>query len=121
MRDTFSLKIPLSCVIDDDNIKKELEKCKNKIGSPFKVILYNIDISKKEISKFVSNEGDFLSNINAHITSNEKTFGWFWINPFTKNFPGHSQYRFFYTGGIINGLQQYVFMVNHIRNRENKK
>ncbi len=121
MRDTFSLKIPLSYVINNESIKKELKDCRNRIGSPFKVILYNIDISKKDINNFIENEGDFLSHIDAHITSNKKTFGWFWISPNSKEFPGHNQYRYFYTGGISKGLEKYIFMVEHIRNRENKK
>ena len=121
MKDTFSLKIPLSYVINDSGIKKELEQCKDKIGSPFKVILYNIDISKKEVNKFIEEEGKFLSYIDAHITSNKNIFGWFWISPHSSEIPNHNEYRFFYRGEILKGLKEYLVMINHIRNRGNRK
>ena len=121
MRDTFSLKIPLSHIIDNDNLIKELKQCRDRIGAPFKVILYSVDINKKHRDKFIEEEGEFLSYIDAHITSNKKTFGWFWISPNSTEFPGHNQYRYFYTGGISKGLEKYIFMVEHIKNRENKK
>ena len=115
-----TIGIVLDDVIKDiDFEKKVLEKlkeCSKFSLHVFKVILFHRDISVKEIKAFVKRNTENLFNINVDITKQFNKRAFFMIRPYY-NTTGN--YRYLYVGNILDGLDQYINLMQSIKRREN--
>ena len=115
-----SIGIVLDDVIKDvDFEKKVLEKlkeCSKFSIHVFNVILFHYDISTKEIKAFVKRNTENLFNINVDITKQYNNRVFFMIRSFYKKI---DNYRYMYTGNILDGLNQYITLIQHIKRKEN--
>jgi|18_taG_2_1085343.scaffolds.fasta_scaffold123394_2 hypothetical protein len=115
-----SIGIVLDDVIKDvDFEKKVLEKlkeCSKFSMYVFNVILFHYDIPSKEIKAFIKRNTENLFNINVDITKQYNKRVFFMIRSFYKKI---DNYRYMYTGNVLDGLNQYITLIQHIKRKEN--
>ena len=115
----YSIRMKLDEVIKDRDIEQtimeNINRCNNIVGRFFKVIFWHENLSKEDCNKFVDRNEKLLFAVNTKITK-EKTDVWFLID--SKNEKSHGRYRF--DGGILDGLSQYIKIINHIKKRDSK-
>tara|TARA_Y100000034_G_scaffold19994_1_gene22734 strand:- start:231 stop:602 length:372 start_codon:yes stop_codon:yes gene_type:complete len=117
-----TIGIVLDDVIKDiDFEKKVLEKlkeCSKFSLHVFKVILFHRDISVKEIKAFVKRNTENLFNINVDITKQFNKRAFFMIRSYYNII---DNYRYLYVGNILDGLDQYIILMQNIKRRENRR
>ena len=115
-----SVGIILDNLIKDiDFEKKVLEKlkgCCKFSTNAFKVVLFHYNIPSKEIKAFIKRNTESLFNIHVDITKQYNKNVFFMIRPFYKKI---DNYRYMYTGNILDGLNQYITLIQHIKQKEN--
>ena len=82
----------------------------------FNVILFHYDIPSKEIKAFIKRNTENLFNINVDITKQYNKRVFFMIRSFYKKI---DNYRYMYTGNVLDGLNQYITLIQHIKRKEN--
>ncbi len=117
-----SIGIILDDVIKDvDFEKKVLEKlkeCSKFSIHIFKVILFHHDVPVKEIKAFVKRNTENLFNINVDITKQFNKRAFFMIRSYYNII---DNYRYLYVGNILDGLDQYIILMQNIKRRENRR
>ena len=117
---------PIGIILDDlikdiDFEKKVLEKLKEccKFSThAFRVVFYHYDVLPKEIKAFIKRNTESLFNIHVDITKQYNTKVFFLIRPYYKSI---NNYRYMYVGNILDGLDQYIDLMQSIKQRENKR
>jgi hypothetical protein len=117
-----TIGIILDDVIKDvDFEKKVLEKlkeCSKFSMHIFKVILFHHDVPVKEIKAFVKRNTENLFNINVDITKQFNKRAFFMIRPYYNT---TDNYRYMYVGNILDGLDQYIILIQNIKQREHRR
>tara|TARA_Y100000310_G_scaffold58107_1_gene53350 strand:+ start:220 stop:597 length:378 start_codon:yes stop_codon:yes gene_type:complete len=115
-----SVGITLDDLIKDiDFEKKVLEKLKGccKFSSnAFRVVLFHHNVPSKEIKAFIKRNTESLFNIHVDITKQYNTRVFFLIRSYYKSI---NNYRYMYIGNILDGLNQYITLMHHIKQKEN--
>ena len=115
-----SVGITLDDLIKDTDFeKKVLEKlkgCCKFSTNAFRVVLYHYDVPPKEIKAFIKRNTESLFNIHVDITKQYNTRVFFLIRSYYKPI---NNYRYMYVGNILDGLNQYITLMQHIRQKEN--
>ncbi len=115
-----SIGIILDDVIKDVDFEKKvlekLKKCSKFSIYVFNVILFHHNISVKEIKEFVKRNTENLFNINVDITKQFNKRAFFMIRSY---YNMTDNYRYMYIGNILDGLDQYITLMQHIKHREN--
>ena len=91
-------------------VLNKLKKCRDLSGRMFKVIFWHKNLTEKECKNFVKRNQKFLFDFGTEITKNPKK-SWFIINSGENEVEG----RYRYEGDIINGLDQYINIINHMQ------
>ena len=118
-RGLFSLRIELDKVLQSDNyeqlIFENLERCKRLVGLKFSITFWNKKLSKEIVKDFISRNKDRLFKLGIEITKKSGSV-WFLI----KSSPEEkSTARYIYDGGILEGIVQYLEIINHMKKRDN--
>ena len=115
----YSIRMKLDEVIKDRDIEQtimeNINRCNNIVGRFFKVIFWHENLSKKDCKEFVERNEKLLFAVNTKITK-EKSDVWFLID--STNEKSYGRYRF--DGDILNGISQYLKIINHIKKRDSK-
>ena len=115
----YSIRMKLDDVIKDRDIEQtimeNINRCNNIVGRFFKVIFWHENLSKKDCKEFVERNEKLLFAVNTKITK-EKSDVWFLID--STNEKSYGRYRF--DGDILNGISQYLKIINHIKKRDSK-
>jgi len=121
MRGILSLRIELDKVIVNEDYEKlvfeNLERCHRLVGNRFYVIFWHTDLNKKEIEDFAIRNKDKLFEFGTKITS-EIGDTWFLIKSSEKE---KSTWRYMHDGNILEGIVEYLKIVNHMYKRDNIK
>ena len=122
-----SIGLILDNVIKDIRIEKEilekLENCRNAKSRYFFTFFFHINLSPKQLKAFVKRNTDILFKLNADITKQYNKRVFFMIKPFDlevwkKSF---NNYRYMYVGNILDGLDQYIILMQNIKQREHRR
>tara|TARA_Y100000310_G_scaffold70787_1_gene66546 strand:+ start:7711 stop:8109 length:399 start_codon:yes stop_codon:yes gene_type:complete len=125
-----SIGVILDNFIDLDNVDELLEKIKvysSKSSSQFKLILYNIDVDEAKVREFVKRHENLLFKVNAKFTKILKEYVFFLIDDsFNQSQKQLSisliekiNFRYRYLGSLEKGLEEFVRILVHIKNRDN--
>ena len=113
----YSIRMKLDEVIKDRDIEQtimeNINRCNNIVGRFFKVVFWHENLSKEDCKEFVDRNEKLLFAVNTKITK-QKTDAWFNIDSTNENI--NSRYR--YEGDILDGIAQYLKIINHIKKRD---
>jgi len=113
----YSIRLNLEDVIKEkeQTILENIRRCSNIVGRSFKVVFWHKNLSEKECKDFVKRNEKLLFEVNTKITKQFEDV-WFLIN--SENDRSPARYRF--EGGILEGIVQYLEIINHIKKRDKK-
>ena len=97
---------------------EKLKQCSKFSLIIFKVVLFHHEISAKEIKAFVKRNTENLFNINVDITKQFNKRAFFMIRSYYNTI---DNYRYLYVGNILDGLSQYITLMQNIKLRENRR
>ena len=115
----YSMRMNLEDVIKDRDIEQtileNIRRCSKLVGRFFKVVFWHENLTKKQCEDFVKRNEKLLFEINTKIT---KRFDNVWFLIDSKNEKSYGRYR--YDGNILEGIVEYLKIIKHIKNRDNK-
>ena len=113
----YSIGMKLDDVIKDEDteqiILENIRRCNNIVGKEFKVVFWHVNLTEQNCKDFVKRNEHLLFEVNTKIT---KTFGPVWFVIDSKNEKSQARYRF--DGDILQGISQYLKIINHIKKRD---
>ena len=113
-----SLNIPLEEFINSEDeriVLENIKRCSRLVGKNFKVNFWYIDLTEKEIKKFVDRNEKLLFEINTKISKLPER-AWFCVNP--PKFKTHGECRYYYEGDVLTGITQYVNLYRQLKKRD---
>ena len=115
----YSIGMKLNDVIKDKDIEQvvleNIRRCSNIVGKMFKVVFWHVNLTEQNCKDFVKRNEHLLFEVNTKITKGfENT--WFLINSRNEK----SQARYKYEGNILEGIVQYLEIINHMKKRDNQ-
>ena len=115
----YSLRMKLDDVVKDKDteqlILENIRRCSNIVRNQFQVVFWHENLTEKECEDFVKRNEKLLFEVNTKITKRFINV-WFLIN--SKNEKSHGRYRF--EGDVLNGIVEYLKIINHIKKRDNE-
>jgi len=119
MRYYFSIAINLDEILMSSDFEKKiigkLNHCYQNTDSKFKVIFWHENLKESEIKKFIKRNDEYLFKWGTDFTKKINN-AWFIINKPETN---KGTYRYYYSGTIANGIDEYMTIISHIKNRGN--
>ena len=117
MMQYYSIRMNLEDVIKDKDkeqtILENIRRCSNIVGKWYKVVFWHVNLTEQECKDFVKRNEHLLFEVNTKITKRfENT--WFLIN--SKNEKSSCRYR--YEGSILEGIVEYLKIINHMKKRD---
>lgn len=116
----FSLGIKLNDVIINKDkeqlILENVRRCSKLVGKVFRVVFWHDGLTQKQCKDFVERNEKLLFKVNTKITKND-VHVWFLID--SENNKNNSS-RYTYNGDILEGIVQYLDIVNHMKKRDGK-
>ena len=111
----YSIGIKLNDVIKnkdtEQTILENIRRCSNIVGKLFKVVFWHVNLTEQECKDFVKRNEHLLFKVNTTITKIQEKV-WFLIG--TKKSGG----RYSFDGDILQGISQYLKIINHIKKRD---
>ena len=110
----YSIRMKLDDVIKDKDteqvILENIRRCSNIVGRFFKVIFWHDNLTEQNCKDFVKRNEHLLFEVNTKITKIQEDV-WFLIGE-----GKDGRYRF--DGDILQGISEYIKMINHIKKRD---
>ena len=120
MMQYYSIRMNLEDVIKDKDteqlILENIRRCSNIVGKFFKVVFWHENLSEKECKDFIKRNEKLLFEVNTKITKRFEST-WFLIN--SRNEKSSGRYR--YEGNILDGIVEYLKIINHIKKRDGER
>ena len=120
MRGIYSLRIELDKVIENKDYEQlvfeNLERCYRLVNNRFYVIFWHKNLNKKEIKDFAIRNKDKLFKFGTKITG-EVDDVWFLIKSSDEE---ESTWRYMHEGDVLEGIAQYLKIINHMKKRDGK-
>ena len=111
----YSIGMKLNDVIKDKDteqiVLENIRRCSKIVAKSFKVIFWHDGLTEKECKDFIKRNEKLLFEVNTKITKTQEKV-WFFI--------GEGNGRYTFDGDILQGISQYLKIVNHIKKRDNK-
>jgi hypothetical protein len=111
----YSIGMKLNDVIKDKDteqvILENIRRCSNIVGKEFKVVFWHVNLTEQNCKDFVKRNEHLLFEVNTKITKIKEDV-WFSID-LEK---GSGRYTF--DGDILNGISQYIKIINHMKKRD---
>jgi len=111
----YSIGMKLNDVIRDketeQTILENIRRCSNIVGKFFKVVFWHVNLTEQECKDFVKRNEHLLFEVNTKITKIQEDV-WFSIG--SKKSSG----RYTFDGDILQGISQYLKIINHIKKRD---
>ena len=115
----YSIGIKLNDVIKDKDteqvILENVRRCSNIVGKMFKVVFWHVNLTEQNCKDFVKRNEQLLFEVNTKIT---KRFINVWVLIDSENEKSHGRYRF--EGDILNGIVEYLKIINHMKKRDSE-
>ena len=112
----YSIGMKLNDVIKDKDteqiVLENIRRCSNIVGKFFKVVFWHVNLTEQECKDFVKRNEHLLFEVNTQITKRVIPV-WFAIGDGRED-----RYRF--DGDILQGISQYLKIINHIKKRDGK-
>ena len=112
----YSIGMKLNDVIKDKDteqvILENIRRCSNIVGKTFKVVFWHVKLTEQECKDFVKRNEHLLFEVNTMITKTQEKV-WFSIGE-------ESGGRYSFDGNILDGISQYLKIINHINKRDKK-
>ena len=109
----YSIGMKLDDVIkdkDEEQIMLEnIRRCSNIVGELFRVVFWHENLTEEDCKNFVKRNEHLLFEVNTKITKTKEKV-WFLIGD------GKGRYRF--DGDILNGISEYIKIINHMKKRD---
>ena len=113
----YSIGMKLNDVIKDKDteqvILENIRRCSKIERKMFKVVFWHENLTEQECKDFVKRNEHLLFEVNTKITKVQEDV-WFSID----SEKGNSRYTF--DGNILNGISEYLKIINHINKRDKK-
>ena len=110
----YSIGIKLNDVIKDKDteqiVLENIRRCSKIVGKYFKVVFWHEGLSEKECKDFVKRNEKLLFEVNTKITKVQEPV-WFLIGQGVGS-------RYHSEGDILEGIVNYLGIVNHIKKRD---
>jgi len=110
----YSIGIKLNDVIEDRDteqiVLENIRRCSKIVGKYFKVVFWHEGLSEKECKDFVKRNEKLLFEVNTKITKVQEPV-WFLIGQGVGS-------RYHSEGDILEGIVNYLGIVNHIKKRD---
>ena len=94
-------------------ILENIRRCSNIVGKFFKVVFWHDGLTEKQCKDFIKRNEKLLFEVNTKIT---KRFENVWFLVDSKNNKSRGRYK--YDGDILNGISEYIKIINHIKKRD---
>ena len=111
----YSIGMKLDDIIEDKDteqiILENIRRCSNIVGKFFKVVFWHVNLTEQECKDFVKRNEHLLFEVNTKITKTQEKV-WFSID--SKKSSG----RYTFDGDILQGISQYLKIINHIKKRD---
>ena len=113
----YSIRMKLNDVIKDRDTEQvtleNIRRCSKIVGKLFQIIFWHENLTEQNCKDFVKRNEHLLFEVNTKITKNFNP-AWFIIN--SENEKSQARYR--YDGDILDGIVQYLEIINHIKKRD---
>ena len=113
----YSIGMKLDDVIKNKDIEQtileNIRRCSNIVGKFFKVVFWHVNLTEQECKDFVKRNEHLLFEVNTKITKRFEP-SWFLIN--SRNEKSSCRYR--YEGSILEGIVEYLKIINHMKKRD---
>ena len=113
----YSIGMKLNDVIKDGDteqvVLENIKRCSNVVGKEFKVVFWHVDLTEQKCKDFVKRNEHLLFEVNVKITKTQEKV-WFSID--SKKSSG----RYTFDGTILQGISEYLKIINHIKKRDKK-
>ena len=113
----YSIGMNLGDVITDKDIEQtileNIRRCSNIVGKMFKVVFWHVNLTEQECKDFVKRNEHLLFEVNTKITKVQEDV-WFSID--SKKNSG----RYTFDGDILQGISEYIKIINHMKKRDGK-
>ena len=114
MQSYYSIRMKLDDVIKDKDteqvVLENIRRCSKIVGKTFKVVFWHVNLTEQNCKDFVKRNEHLLFEVNTKITKVQENV-WFLI--------GDGKGRYTFDGDILQGISQYLKIINHIRKRDN--
>ena len=111
----YSTGTKLNDVIKDKDteqvVLENIRRCGKIVGKSFKVVFWHRGLTEKQCKDFIKRNEKLLFEVNTKITKTQEKV-WFLIGD------GKGRYRF--DGDILNGISEYLKIINHMKKRDSK-
>ena len=113
----YSIGMKLNDVIKDKDteqvILENIRRCSNIVGKWFKVVFWHVNLTEQNCKDFVNRNEHLLFEVNTKITKTKEDV-WFSID--SEKTSG----RYTFDGEILQGISQFLKIINHIKKRDSK-
>jgi len=113
----YSLRMNLEDVIKDKDteqvVLENIRRCSKLVDREFKVVFWHKNLTSEQCEEFIKRNEKLLFEVNSQIT---KRFGDVWFLIKSKNDTSSGRYR--YDGDILNGIAEYLKIINHMKKRD---
>ena len=113
----YSIRMKLDDVIKDKDteqvVLENVRRCSTLVGREFQVVFWHDNLTEQNCKDFVKRNEHLLFEVNTKITKIQEDV-WFSID----SRKGSGRYTF--DGDILQGISQYLKIINHIKRRDNQ-
>ena len=112
----YSIRMKLDDVIKDKDVEQtileNIRRCSKIVGKVFQVIFWHDNLTEQNCRDFVKRNEHLLFEVNTKITKIQEDV-WFSIGE-----GKDGRYRF--DGDILQGISQYLKIINHMKKRDSE-
>ena len=112
----YSIGMKLDDVIKDRDteqvVLENIRRCSKLVGKLFKVVFWHVNLTEQNCKDFVKRNEHLLFEVNTTITKIQEDV-WFSIGE-SKVKEG----RYTFDGDILQGISQYLKIINHMKKRD---
>ena len=115
----YSIGMKLNDVIKEPDFERlvleNVRQCSRCVGKMFRVVFWHVNLTEQECKDFVKRNEHLLFEVNTKITKDFRD-AWFVID--SRNEKSSARYR--YEGDILEGIVEYIKIINHMNKRDNR-
>ena len=110
----YSIGMNLEDVIKDKDteqiVLENIRRCSKIVGKTFKVVFWHVNLTEQNCKDFVKRNEHLLFEINTQITKR--------IIPVWFALDKGGEGRYIFDGDILQGISQYLEIINHMKRRD---
>ena len=111
----YSIGMKLNDVIKDKDteqvILENIRRCGKLVGKEFKIVFWHVNLTEQNCKDIVKRNEHLLFEVNTTITKIQEKV---WLSIGAEKGGG----RYIFDGDILQGISQYLKIINHIKKRD---